>query len=65
MFGLLINNSPILMQGCQMVYFQTKNTKLGQVWSVGKFYGHLMYFVVILVYSAKEKSGNPVQINSF
>jgi hypothetical protein len=25
----------------------------------------LMYFVVILVYSAKEKSGNPVQINSF
>jgi hypothetical protein len=41
-------------QGCQMVYFQTKNPNVGKFWSVlgrlenvGIFYGHLEYFVNI------------------
>jgi hypothetical protein len=58
-----------------MVYFQTKNPKLGQILSVfqvkrycqilGPFYGHLVYYVVILVHFSsfgmlyQEKSGNP------
>jgi hypothetical protein len=37
-----------------MVYFQTKNPKFGQIWrameDVGIFYGHLVYFVVNLIY---------------
>jgi hypothetical protein len=38
-------------QGCQMVYFQTKNRNLGKLWRalqwkmlVSIFYGHLVYF---------------------
>jgi hypothetical protein len=41
----------IVAQGCQMVYFQTKNSKLGKFWRTldGKmlmyvFYGYLEYF---------------------
>jgi hypothetical protein len=41
-------------QGCQMVYFQTKNPNLGKCWRVlqwntyiGIFYGHLVYFTAI------------------
>jgi hypothetical protein len=46
-------------QGCQMVWFQTKNPNLAKFWRV------LVYFVVIFLYfphfgiSAQEKSGNP------
>jgi hypothetical protein len=47
------------LQGCQMVYFQTKNPKLGnflrvlkwKMWYIlcplGLFYGHLPYFMTI------------------
>jgi hypothetical protein len=54
---------PHLYQGCQMVYFQTKNPNLCKFWWVLQwmmsvysmamrsiflpFYGHLVYFVVI------------------
>jgi hypothetical protein len=43
-------------QGCQMVYFQTKNPTLGKFWRVlqryilwpfGRFYDHLVHFVAI------------------
>jgi hypothetical protein len=40
-------------QGCQMVYFQTKNRNLGTfsdgiaMEDVGKFYGHLVYCTAI------------------
>jgi hypothetical protein len=41
----------IAEQGCQMVYFQTKNPTLGKFYIEGlrleiiaKFYGHLEYF---------------------
>jgi hypothetical protein len=46
-------------QGCQMVYFQNKNSNLGKfwkvlqwkmlvfLWSLGLFYGYLVYFVAI------------------
>jgi hypothetical protein len=41
-------------QGCQMVYFQTKNPSLGKFWRVlqwqilvGIPYGHLVYFTAI------------------
>jgi hypothetical protein len=33
-------------QGCQMVYFHTKNPNVG-VWSIGIFYGYLVYFMAI------------------
>jgi hypothetical protein len=37
------------VQGCQMVYFQTKNSNLGKFWRVLQwnmlvFYGHAFYF---------------------
>jgi hypothetical protein len=46
------------IQGCQMVYSQTKNPTLGKFWSVlqwkmfvcifnGQYYGSLVYFVAI------------------
>jgi hypothetical protein len=44
----------LLQQGCQMVYFQTKNPNLGKFSSVlywtmlVYFNGHLVYFVAIL-----------------
>jgi hypothetical protein len=50
------------------VAFQTQNPNLGKCLAmkdVGKFYGHLVYFVVTLVYFPrfgmlyKETSGNP------
>jgi hypothetical protein len=41
-------------QGCQMVYFKTKNPNLGKLCTeclamkdVGKFNGHLVYFTII------------------
>jgi hypothetical protein len=40
-----------LQQGCQMVYFQTKNLNLGKFWrglamgEVGVFYGHLVFLL--------------------
>jgi hypothetical protein len=52
----------ICPQGCQMVYFQTKNPNLGKFWRVFQwnvlvyfksvhsfavYYGHLVYFLVI------------------
>jgi hypothetical protein len=43
-----------LQQGCQMVYFQTKKNKFGQILEglamedVGIFYVHLVYFTAIL-----------------
>jgi hypothetical protein len=41
-----------LDQGCQMVYFKTKNCNLGTLEGlamedVGVFYGHLVYFTAI------------------
>jgi hypothetical protein len=45
------------LQGCQMAYFQTKNSNLGKFWrslqwtmlaylmDIGLFYGHLIYFM--------------------
>jgi hypothetical protein len=44
-------------QGCQMVYFQTKNRKLGKFFEglamedVGTFYAHLVYFTYIRPFS--------------
>jgi hypothetical protein len=34
-------------QGCQMVYYQTKNSNLGKFWrgSNWKMFGHLVYFL--------------------
>jgi hypothetical protein len=47
------------VQGCQIVYFQTKTSQFGQILEgrakevavVGIFYGHLIYFVVIWYFS--------------
>jgi hypothetical protein len=62
----------ITHQDCQMVYFQTKNHDLGKFWkmlvyfTVGIFYGHLVYFMAIRLYFSRfgmlhqEKSGNHV-----
>jgi hypothetical protein len=44
---------PAPIQGCQMVYFQTKNPTFGKflegfaMEDVGIFYGHLFYFTAI------------------
>jgi hypothetical protein len=32
-FGPAVRNPEVVMQGCQMVYFQTKNPNLGQFWN--------------------------------
>jgi hypothetical protein len=59
------------MQGCQMVYFQTKNLNLGKILEglgmekVAKFFGHLEYIAAIWYIFVpfgilcQEKSGNP------
>jgi hypothetical protein len=54
------NRSVCFVQGCQMVYFQTKNSNLGKFWRVlqrkmlvyfmsmfGLFYGHWKYVMAI------------------
>jgi hypothetical protein len=58
-----------LMQGCQMVWFQTQNPNLGIFrsaldWKMCiKFYGHLEYFMeiwdILWPFTYQEKSGNP------
>jgi hypothetical protein len=35
------------IQGCQMVYFQTKNPNLGKFWRALELYGHLECFTDI------------------
>jgi hypothetical protein len=53
------NQKESLSQGCQMVYFQTKNLNLGKFWralerkmllnymTIWIFFGHLVYFMAI------------------
>jgi hypothetical protein len=73
-------------QGCQMVYFQTKNPNLGNflrtwdwkmliyfmsicniLWTLGKFYDHLVHFVLIwyifpvLVSRTKKNISTPLR----